>query len=275
MQTQRTYGWSWPKKQPTTFKVFPQRLISLPSKVDLRPRDSPVYDQLTLGSCTANALAGAMEFNQRKQGLPTWVPSRLFIYYQERFLEGTVSQDSGAEISDGVNVVNCNGVCREITWPYDVNRFASAPPEAAIAEAFNCQSVEAEALNNANIDDLKACLAGGEPFVFGFTVYESFESDAMAATGQMAMPFPAEKELGGHAVMAAGYDDSMHAFIIRNSWSPDWGLGGYFYMPYAFISDTSQCSDFWTIKLIKETSPVAAKPAPSLWQRVWAMILGL
>jgi C1A family cysteine protease len=90
--------------------------------------------------------------------------------------------------------------------------------------------------------------------VFGFTVYESFEGDAVAKTGEVSMPGPSEKVLGGHAVVAVGYDDSTQRFIVRNSWGPGWGMGGYFTIPYAYLTDSNLADDFWTVRLVAKTA---------------------
>jgi C1A family cysteine protease len=97
---------------------------------------------------------------------------------------------------------------------------------------------------------LKGCLASGYPIVFGFTVYESFESDAVAKTGQVPLPKPSEKVLGGHAVLAVGYDETQQRFIVRNSWGKNWGLQGYFTMPYSYLTDNNLADDFWTIRVV-------------------------
>ena len=96
------------------------------------------------------------------------------------------------------------------------------------------------------------CLAEGYPFVFGFTVYESFESPAVAKTGRLNLPKPSEKSLGGHAVMAAGYDDATKRFLIRNSWGTDWGMKGYFTIPYAYLDNRNLSDDFWTIRAVED-----------------------
>jgi len=96
------------------------------------------------------------------------------------------------------------------------------------------------------------CLAEGYPFVFGFTVYESFESPAVAKTGVLDMPKPQEKTLGGHAVMAVGYDDKAKRFLVRNSWGSDWGLKGYFTIPYDYLDSRNLADDFWTIRAMEE-----------------------
>ena len=96
--------------------------------------------------------------------------------------------------------------------------------------------------------EMKRCLAEGYPFVFGFTVYESFESPAVAKSGRLDLPKPNEKSMGGHAIMAVGYDDATKRLLIRNSWGTDWGLAGYFTMPYDYAADRNLADDFWTIR---------------------------
>jgi C1A family cysteine protease len=179
------------------------------------------------------------------------VPSRLFIYYNERSIEGTVASDSGAQIRDGIKSVNQQGACPEDLWPYVIASFAEQPPA-------NCYTVAAQNKVKAyqrltqNLNQMKACLASGYPFVFGFTVYESFESQTVAQTGVVNMPAASEQVLGGHAVVAVGYDDSQQRFIVRNSWGTGWGLQGYFTMPYSYLTQAhpALASDFWTIRLV-------------------------
>ncbi len=206
----------------------------LPPSVDLRRECPPVYDQGQLGSCTGNGIAGAIEFDQRKQGNKEYTPSRVFIYYNERVIEGTVGQDSGAQIRDGVKSVAKLGAPPETDWPYDITKFADKPPPAAYTDALQDIVTSYSRVTN-NLANMQGCLAEGYPFVFGFTVYESFESDAVAQTGIVPMPAQGEQVLGGHAVLAVGYDDTQRRFIIRNSWGPTWGQAGYFVIPLAEI----------------------------------------
>ena len=222
----------------------------LPTQVDLRPHCPPVYDQGQLGSCTANAIGAAIQFDRMKQNLtPDFVPSRLFIYYNERVIERTVSTDSGAQIRDGIKSVAKQGVCPEPDWPYDISKFTVRPPQTDYKEALENRAVSYSRLTH-NLNLLKGCVASGYPFVFGFTVYESFESQAVANSGVVPMPSPTEETLGGHAVLAVGYDDSTQRFIIRNSWGTGWGMNGYFTMPYGYVTDANLADDLWTIRLI-------------------------
>jgi len=247
----RKYGWKpdIPDVRDFAYKLLAPK-VSLPKYVDLRPQFPPVVDQGQLGSCTGNSIAGAFHYGMLKQREIAFPPSRLFIYYNERVMENTVDQDAGAMIRDGIKTLNKTGVCSEMLWPYDVSKFTLQPGKEAFAEAEKHKALTYTRLNNSAINELKNCLANGLPFVFGFSVYESFESAKVAKNGKMPMPAKKEKMLGGHAVCCVGYDDTKKVFIVRNSWGTSWGDKGYFYMPYAYITDANLADDFWTINLI-------------------------
>src|SRR5438309_299562 len=199
-------------------------LRALPPRVDLRRQCPSIYDQGQLGSCTANAIGGAIEFDQMKQGLPQiFVPSRLFIYYNERVMEGTVNSDSGAMIRDGIKSVAHQGVCPETEWPYDITKFTNKPSASCYTDALKDRAVAYQRVIPL-LNQLKGCLAAGYPFVFGFTVYESFESQQVTNTGHAPMPATSEQVLGGHAVLCVGYEDAHQWFICRNSWGDAWGM---------------------------------------------------
>lgn len=244
----KKYGWIADTPDHRDLKFSPPRHLveSLPALVDLRPQMPPVYNQGDLGSCTANAVAGDLEFNMIRQSKPNYTPSRLFIYYNERVIENTVRSDSGAQLRDGIKAVVRWGFCPETDWPYEISQFTKKPPRLAYKKAAE-NKVQQYSRVSQNIDDMRACLAGGDSFFFGFTVYSSFESQAVANSGIMPMPNRMEQILGGHAVLAVGYDDARQVFIIRNSWGEGWGDKGYFYMPYSFIADNSLADDFWTV----------------------------
>jgi C1A family cysteine protease len=252
------YGWvpDLPDQRDHLFAAEPAVLLALPPSVDLRPQCPAVYDQGQLGSCTGNSIAGAIQFERMKQKIANAdqiTPSRLFIYYNERVIEGDVPQDAGAQIRDGIKAVATQGVCFETgadAWPYDIAKFAAAPPPACYTAALPNTVVQYSRLIQTP-QQLKGCLAAGSPFVFGFTVYESFESQEVAANGAVPMPASSEQTLGGHAVMAVGYDDGKQRFIVRNSWGPGWGLQGYFTIPYAYLTDDNLSSDFWTITMVQ------------------------
>lgn len=221
---------------------------ALPAHVDLRGQCPPVYDQGQLGSCTGNAIAAAYSFAAHKEHLGLFfAPSRLFIYYNERAMEGTIKSDAGAMIRDGIKSIVKFGACSETTWPYKTTKFATKPTAKAFKEALKHQALSYQRLTQTE-HAMKACLAAGFPFVFGFSVYESFESAEVAKTGMLNLPQHGEQMLGGHAVMAVGYDDAGERFLVRNSWGESWGLDGYFTMPYGYITNNNLADDFWTVR---------------------------
>jgi C1A family cysteine protease len=262
--TPRSYGWKpdLPDARDLIFAAPTVATGQLPAEVDLRPDCPAVYDQGRIGSCTANAISGAFEFDLKKQGLRDFQPARLFIYYNERSMEGSVGYDAGAAIRDGIKSVNKLGVCAESEWPYDdtppVNegdpwpagaRAGQKPSDACYADALkNTATVYRRVVRD--LDQFRGCLAEGYPFVFGFSVYAQFESAEVAKTGVMNLPGTGEDFLGGHAVCAVGYDDASQRFLVRNSWGSGWGQAGYFTMPYAYLKQRNLSSDFWTVRSV-------------------------
>jgi C1A family cysteine protease len=233
-------------------------LKKLPAKFDLRSKcPKTVYDQGQLGSCTANAIAGAVEFDQIKQGQKPATPSRLFIYYNERAMEHSIQVDSGAQIRDGIKSVAKQGACPETLWPYDDTpppdedspcpscKFAQKPPPKCYTEALKHQILVYRRVPQV-LNTLKGCLASGYPFVFGFTCYTNLPFKTK--TGDIPMPGAQDHVIGGHAVLAVGYDDAQRKLFIRNSWSKSWGKGGYGSLPYAYVLDGGLADDFWTIR---------------------------
>ncbi len=249
-KTVRSHGYGWtpdlPDQRDYLFGALYKIPAKVPAAVDLRSQCPPVEDQGNLGSCTANALAGALEFLELKDKVQFVDLSRLFIYYNERVIEHTVNSDSGAMLRDGIKTLAKQGVCTETKWPYVISQFTKKPTAACYKEASDHQITSYQRLLTVN--EMRACLAEGYPFVCGFTVYESFESATVARTGTVNMPKPGEKVLGGHAVVAVGYNDAQKRFIIRNSWGTGWGKQGYFTMPYAYLDDRKLSDDFWTIR---------------------------
>jgi C1A family cysteine protease len=248
----KRYGWvaDLPDARDHLYAAPLSALTALPPSVDLRSHFPAPYDQGQLGSCTANAIAGAIQFERCKQmASPDFTPSRLFIYYNERVIEGTVGTDAGAQIRDGIKSVAKQGACKETTWPYTISKFTKKPSAAAYKEASRYTATSYSRVARTP-NQMKGCLASGFPFVYGFTVYESFESSAVAKSGIVPMPNHGEKVLGGHAVLAVGYNDAQQRFLVRNSWGTAWGQKGYFTMPYAYLTDTNLSDDFWTIRLI-------------------------
>jgi C1A family cysteine protease len=241
----------------------------LPAKADLRRHCPPVYNQGHIGSCTANAIAAALEFDRKKQKLTDFIPSRLFIYYNERAIEHSTGVDAGAMIRDGIKSVGKKGACPETEWTYDDTEAdgetgvwppgakpAQKPPKSCYTDAKKFQALNYQRVNR-DLTQMKGCLADGFPFVFGFTVYRAFVTQEVANTGILNLPAPGEPGANadgspaGHAVLAVGYNDKDQRFIVRNSWGKTWGIKGYFTMPYTYLLDGNLSDDFWTIRLVE------------------------
>jgi len=247
----KKYGWlpDLPD-QRDKYYLIPDHVPVLPAKVDLSSYGPAIEDQGALGSCTANALTSAMEFLLNKDKKNFYHLSRLFLYYNERVIEGSVNYDAGAMIRDGIKTMAKDGVCTEAIWPYIIGKFKTKPTPTAYKEAQNHQILTYARL--VSMLDFRSCLSSGFPVVFGFSVYESFESAQVEKTGVVPMPKRNERLLGGHAVMAVGYNDSTKRLLVRNSWGTAWGQKGYFTLPYDFINDQNLSDDFWTIRTEEE-----------------------
>jgi C1A family cysteine protease len=238
---------------------------ALPPSVDLRATGAladPIFDQGELGSCTANAIAAALMYAQRAQRLLQHVtPARLALYYWERVIEGSTSEDAGAELRDGLKVVAGKpGYVDETEWPYDVARFADDPGPAVAVDAAKDHATKYMRVS-VNATAMKQALAAGFPVVVGFDVYGPIQSDEVAQTGVLPMPTPGEQAVGGHAVLLVGYDDAARTWLCRNSWGDGWGQGGYFTVPYGYLDSAAFATDFWTIQLVAEGSS-PTPPAP-------------
>lgn len=253
------HGLGWISDQPDqrdrifkptlTFKVARQA-----PPVDLRSDCPAVYDQGQLGSCTANALAAAFDFDRKKEGKNFLTPSRLFIYWNERDMEGTVDQDSGAMIRDGVKVLVNFGTPPESEWPYDITKFTDKPSAQVFADAEKNQALTYQRIVTPHADpahDMIACLASGYPFVAGISVYESFESPEANKTGVIPLPTQNEALLGGHAILIVGYQPERECFIFRNSWGVAWGDQGYGYLPVSYLTNKGLASDMWLIQTVE------------------------
>lgn len=245
MKRTHSYGWmpDLPDQRDFFYKTI-RPVIKLPAKVDLRNKCSDIENQGQLGSCTANALAGNLEYLDKNDDNQYIDASRLFIYYNERLIQHTVKSDSGATLRAGIKTLAKQGVCDEKLWPYKIEKFAVRPSKDCYETALNRRIVSYHRLQT--LDEMLLCLADGFPFIFGFSVYESFESPEVARTGIMPMPKPEERVLGGHAVMAVGYNQKSKTLLVRNSWGTGWGQKGYFTMPFDFAKSSAR--DFWTIR---------------------------
>jgi C1A family cysteine protease len=212
-----------------------------PSKVDLREKCSPVYDQEDLGSCTAFAVAkGMREYLQVKHGERQAPLSALYQYYETRKIRGSVDQDSGATITDAIKAASA-GVAPEQAWPYDTLQFDKQPPAAAYKAAGEFKL--AKSVQLAGLEDIKKVLAKGQPVVFGMKIYSYFQN--IGPSGELKLPQEGDVFVGGHAVCVVGYDNKKKVLIVRNSFGSEWGDHGYFYMPYAYVTPEN-VMDIWT-----------------------------
>jgi len=258
------YGWRPQLPDHRDYKLVLPAAV-LPAEVDLEGLSPPVYDQGQAGSCTANMGAYLWQFCAYKEAFSDRaVPSRLFLYWNERVLEDSTDYDSGAQCRDALKVLATIGTIPETEWPYDLSKLTVEPTAQCFADAKAERSLQYRAVDP-NRAAIKAALASGFPVGFGFTVYESFEGQTVALTGLMPMPTAGEKIVGGHAVARVGYIDnallprplpnkavlaphpSGGYYKVRNSWGADWGINGYFYAPYDLDKFSS---DFWVLQAI-------------------------
>jgi len=223
--------------------------------IDMSSHMSAIENQRSLGSCTGHAIVGLMEYLQNyangftNDHFSFERLSRLFMYYYERWLEGTVNKDAGALISDGMRVLKRWGICKETLWPYKIRQYKKAPPPEAVEEAAS-RKIKGYAKVDQTEEAIIATLAAGLPIVFGMTIYTTFESDEVEASGFVPMPnCDIEECLGGHALLIVGYNHITRMLKIRNSWGPEWGDKGYFYVSIDYILDRDLADDFWTVVL--------------------------
>lgn len=249
-QLNRKFGWipDVPDKNDQLFKLVAP--VYVPKNASLRSSAIKVVDQGPIGSCVGNSTSNLHYFVQIKEGAKNpQYGSRLFVYYNTRKREGTVKVDAGCMIRNAIKSITKEGICPEKLWAYDPEMFDDKPPAVAYAEALNHQAITYSRLMG--LQQCKECIASGYPFVFGFSVYESFMGSDVARTGKARLPKKGERLLGGHAVMAVGYDDATKMLLCLNSWGISFGDKGYFYLPYEFILEEDLSDDFWTIKRVE------------------------
>jgi len=236
---------------------------SLPVSIDLREWCSPIEDQGAIGSCTAHAGAGIIEYYERKSFKRHIDASRLFLYKVTRNLM-KMKGDTGAYLRTTMGAMVLFGVPPEDYWSYaDVEkRFDLEPPAFCYAYAQNYQTIKYYRHDTPGtkadgvLREVKASLSKSHPAMFGFTVYNSMEQ--AESTGRIPFPSQKEKIEGGHAIVAVGYDDRMKiknkygkiettgALLIRNSWGKQWGEKGYGWLPYEYVLK-GLAEDFWSV----------------------------
>ena len=243
------FGLGWRPDSPDLrdFRALEPHAAQPPRSADVSQFAGPVLNQGQLGSCTANGLAGVLEWLNRKDGQPVEMVSRLYQYYNTRKDEGTISSDSGGTIRGAVKAANEYGECPETLWPYDIAKFTDTPPQACYAAGKTDRALTYWRVRSDPLPGL-LCLASGFPVVFGFVVYQSFMS--VGGDGVVPMPEPGEPIAGGHCVWMLGYSYDTRLVKCRNSWGPDWGQAGDFYLPFEYIANPQLASDFWTIRRV-------------------------
>lgn len=258
--TQRIYNVIIEKPSPEKLFAVHQNLVLerpepyLPTYVDLRDKCPRVYDQGPLGACTGFASAkGLREMLDIIAKRPHTEFSALFSYWNSRAKEGTIDQDAGAYIIDSVSVLYNHGTCPEPYHPYDIEDFRDKPSEEAYQAALNHKVLATSHLSS--MPELLKCLASGFPVVGGIMVFtgeNGLEGPKAKRTGWVAMPDFNDHPIGGHAILLVGYHMKKEYFIVRNSWGPEWGDEGYFYLPFDYVrafSDPATVGDWWTARL--------------------------
>jgi C1A family cysteine protease len=237
-------------------RLLKTKAATLPATVDLREWCSPIEDQGDLGSCTANAGVGLLEYYERRACGHHLDASRLFLYKATRNLLGWTG-DTGAYLRTTMKAMALFGAPPEQYWRYNIAAFDNEPPAFCYAFAQNYQSLKYYRLDPPDsspsevLGCIKKYLAARLPSMFGFTVYSSFPFIG-AGTGDIPFPQPGENVLGGHAVDAVGYDnakkigDNKGALLIRNSWGTAWGENGYGWLPYKYV-EVGLAEDFWSL----------------------------
>lgn len=245
------FGWKRDLPDLRDLKFGVTEPIVLPELFDLREQDAPIYNQLESNSCTANAMGGVFQFEQISQQKKNFIPSRLYIYYNTRAIENTISEDGGATLRNTMKAMVNDGACPEEKWKFDLKNLTVKPNYCCYVSGKNNQVLQYLSVPH-DLNQIKQCIALCHPIAFGFMVFSSFMTEEVAITGIAPIPNPSfDSALGGHAVVAVGYDDSKNALIVRNSWGTEWGLNGYFYMPYEYITTPGIAADFWTIRLVE------------------------
>lgn len=241
----RPLTWIRPKTRPHSALKLVRTAMSLPPKVDLSSRDTPIFDQGNLGSCTANAGCGLYDYLAKNLLKLIIVTAREFVYYDELAFDGNLGTDAGSSLDTCSRVFFKDGACKEELWPYDPDQIFVRPPIEAWNDA-STRKIKERVSVPQDLDAIKQCLAEGYPVIFGMNLYNQFEN---APNGVVRMPRCFERSIGGHALMIVGYDDENQWFIVRNSWGTDWGDKGYAKIPYKYLTNPKLADDFWTFRL--------------------------
>lgn len=230
---------------------YSQKKTALVEAVDLRSWDSPVDDQKSIGSCVGNAIANAYELMVRKLYPDRFVDiSRLFIYYNSRLFDNSMSTDSGTYIRDGLKAGARYGMCSEKLWPYVEKNFSLQPSAECYSDATTRLITRYETLYT--LGDLLEALGGVRPVVAGIAVYSGF-MELGPKNPVVPMPRPQEQSLGSHAVAVVGYNLPQQLFLVKNSFGSVWGDQGYGWIPFEYIR--TQCFEKWCFDISSQGAP--------------------
>ena len=238
------------------------RNVALRESVDLRQWDTIVENQSYLGSCSSNAITNAYEL-MVKQNYPEYFVhlSRLFVYYNTRLEDGSVNQDSGIYLRDGLKAIKKYGICSESLWPYNLDYWDDKPSDEAYEDAKKRSIIKYQKLTSTYY--ITEVLNDNKPVVFGMEIYDSFmQLDKSIFT--VNIPSRKEKSLGGHAMCMVGYDLKRRLFLAKNSFGEEWGMNGYCWIPFDYIKQEGY--DMWTFDITNQTgdSNVLSETLPLL-----------
>jgi C1A family cysteine protease len=235
--------------------TFP--LTARPATVDRRALVPTVYHQGALGSCTAHAVATIFDAIQNRDfathtAVKRFMPSRLFIYYNTRKIEGTIDRDAGSSIRNAIKSLSKDGTCDETLWPYNVAQFRDCPAPRAYENGLRNKTLRYMRVQQ-NEQQMEQCLSNGHPFAFGLRIYQYWYDDpSIRRTGIIRAPLTNDRFLGGHAMVCVGYDRARRVFMVVNSWGATWGDKGVCYIPYDYMLSPTQAYDLW---IVQATSP--------------------
>lgn len=228
--------------------------LKISKSVNLKSQLSYVFDQGRIGSCTANSTSSMYSWIVQKNNGQLFIPSRLFLYYNTRLIQGTVGYDSGASLRDTMKSLKDYGVCPETSWAYLYENLFTTPTPSCYVEGLNHQALSYASVT-ISLVSMKNVLQT-RPFVLGILVYSSFFAPNVSKTGYVPVPnIQKEQLMGGHAILVLGYDDVKQCFYCRNSWGTSWGLQGDFYLPYQYATNRKLSFDAWVLYSVE--SPLA------------------
>lgn len=235
-------------KDRRDYIVKPKSFTS--SFIDLRNKLPPVFDQGTIGSCTANSASSMYSYIYRIMTGKLTIPSRLYIYYNTRLIMDTIGYDSGASIRNTMKSIAKYGICDEIDWTYFKPNLTVRPFDSCYQEGYARQALSYASIP-ISISNMKAVLQS-HPFIIGVAIYSSFMTQETTRTGNVPIPNKQkERLLGYHALCVVGYNDKKSVFIVRNSWGIWWGDRGDCYIPYNYLTNPTLAFDAWVLYTVE------------------------